>query len=89
MEFLGLIQLKPKQALKVWALLWPGVLGSTLVLGLEPGSSVSKAGTLFLYLFTPLDLATDLGVSLDGVMVEPCPSQPRVEWEQLCSEAAP
>ena len=69
--------------------MWPRVLGSTLVLGLEPGSPVSKAGTLFLYLFSALDLAMDLGVSLDGVMVEPCPNQPRVEWEQLCSEAAP
>lgn len=27
--------------------------------------------------------------SLDGVMVEPCPNQPRVEREQLCSETAP
>lgn len=49
---------------------------------------MSRAGTLFLYLFSALDLAMDLGVSLDGVMVEPCPNQPRVEWEQLCSEAS-
>lgn len=82
--FFSSITLKPKQVLKVLAFSWPR-LGNTFALSLEPGTASRAGGPL-----SPPPLRLSRGPSGPRRWNEgqTCLNQPRVGWEELCSEAA-